>query len=219
MNFGRAYKRVLDVVRSSPPLTFLVFGIRINKRIIPFTWDVTTLVLKKAIDRAIPDCGKSVLDMGCGHVGLLAQYVKRTKPSSSVTAADIYPEFVENAESNARANGLSVSFTQSDLYESVAGKFDFILFNPPYVPLTDVQKDYPRSVYGGVEGTDTIQRFLAESRDHLASDGRILLGVNCFHVSEERMKTIIQSHCYTLEAVEKRRFNTARVFVLRPPSE
>lgn len=215
MNFGRAYKRLLDILRSSPPITYLVFGIRINKRIIPFTWDVTTLVLKKAIDRHIPDSGKAVLDMGCGHVGLLAQYVKKTKPSVSVVAADIYPEFVENAESNARANGLSVSFTQSDLYESVGGKFDFILFNPPYVPLKDVKQDYPRSVYGGIEGTDTIQRFLAESRDHLTFDGRILLGANCFHVSEEKMNGIIQSHCYTLDAVETRRLNTARVFVLK----
>src|SRR5687768_18549234 len=119
MNFGRAYKRVLDVVRSSPPLTNLIFGIRVPNRIIPFTWDVTTLVLKKAIDRHIPDSGMSVLDMGCGHVGLLAQYVKRTKPSSIVVGAEIYPEFVENAELNARANGLSASFKQSDLYQSV----------------------------------------------------------------------------------------------------
>src|SRR5688572_7592651 len=144
MNFGRAYKRVLDVVRSSPPLTNLIFGIRVPNRIIPFTWDVTTLVLKKAIDRHIPDSGKAVLDMGCGHIGLLAQYVKRSKPSSMVVGADIYPEFVLNAESIARENRLDVTFKHSDLYESVNDKFDFILFNPPYVPLKSVEREYPK---------------------------------------------------------------------------
>src|SRR5688500_18123522 len=166
MNFGRAYKSVLDVVRSSPPLTNLIFGIRVPNRIIPFTWDVTTLVLKKAIDRHIPDSGKAVLDMGCGHIGLLAQYVKKSKPSSVVMGAEIYPEFLKNAESNARANRLDINFKQSDLYQTVSGTYDFILFNPPYVPLKDVERDYPKSVYGGVEGTDTIQQFLAESRRH-----------------------------------------------------
>ncbi len=216
MTLGRLYKRTLDVLRSSPPLTYLVFRIRVSGKIIPYTWDVTTLVLKKAIDKHIPDSGKAILDMGCGHLGLLAQYVKKNRPTSTVVGADIYPEFVENAESNARVNGLSITFRQSDLYKSVDDKFDFILFNPPYVPLKNIERDHPKSVYGGVEGTDTIQQFLAESRDHLTKEGRVLLGVNCFHVPEDKMKTIIQSHCYRLEDVISRRFNTARVFVLRP---
>jgi methylase of polypeptide subunit release factors len=214
MNMGRMYKRVLDVVRSSRFITYLVFRIRVKNKIIRFNWDVTTFVMKKAIDEYVPDARKQVLDMGCGHVGLLTQYIKRNKPTNIVIGADIYPNFVENAKEIARRNNLQVTFENSDLYESLAGRFDFVTFNPPYVPARNVPMAYPMTAFSGNDGTDTIHRFLEQSKYHLANGGKILLGVNCFHVPAEKMRTVIQTHGFLVAEVVQRRFNTARVFIL-----
>jgi methylase of polypeptide subunit release factors len=214
VSFGKLYKRILDVLRQSPPLTFGIFGIRIHSKIHRFTWDVTTLVLKKAIDRHIPDGNHDVLEMGCGHVALLAQYVKRIRPGSRVTGVDIYDEFVRNAAENARRNGLSVEILQGDLYQGLDRRFDFILFNPPYVPFRQTDNPYPLTTFSGKDGTDTTRRFLTESHDHLNKDGRILLGVNCFHVPEQRVMELAGQYGYVVRTRVRRSFNTARVFIL-----
>jgi methylase of polypeptide subunit release factors len=218
---GMLYKRVIDVLRSSPTITRWIFGVKVHQRRIPYMWDVTTLVLKKAIDKHIPPGGAAVLDMGCGHVCMLAQYVKRTKPANTVRGAEIYEEFYHNALENVRRNNLDVRIDRSDLYESVSGKFDYVFSNLPYVPvggqpITVATQHFPKAAFSGKDGTDTTVKFLEDSRTHLRNGGKLLLGMNCFYVSHERMMEIIREARYELLDVVERRMNTAKVFVLTP---
>ncbi len=212
--FGKLYKRGLDVVRRSRLLTYWIFGVRVHDKVIRFNWDVTTLVLKKAIDLHVQDGGRDVLEMGCGHLALLAQYAKRSKPHNRVVGVDIYEEFARNAAENTRLNDVPVAISHSDLYAGVTDRFDYVFFNPPYVPTRNVTIDYPLTTFSGPDGTDTIRRFLADSHAHLKPGGRILLGVNCFHVPEQRVADISRESGYVVESIVRRRLNTARVFVL-----
>jgi release factor glutamine methyltransferase len=60
----------------------------------------------------------------------------------------------------------------SDLFSNVPGRFDLILFNPPYLPSKDFED---RTVDGGPKGTIVIDRFLNELPAHLEKGANALL--------------------------------------------
>ena len=51
----------------------------------------------------------------------------------SSTATDISADALALARENAEANGLDVTFVESDLLAAVDGPFDLVVSNPPYV--------------------------------------------------------------------------------------
>ncbi len=105
-----------------------------------------------------------VLDMGTGS-GILA--FASAENSEEVIAVDIDPEAIEYAK--ARNTFQNVKFVLSDLFERVEGKFDWIIFNPPYLP--------PSKYDRGIDTTDNgvIQRFLSEAKNYLKENGKILI--------------------------------------------
>src|SRR3989344_8545079 len=109
-----------------------------------------------------------VLDMGTGS-GILAAAACGLPEVTSVTAADIDPDCVRAD----KKNHPQIAVLQSDLFSSLAGTFDTIIFNPPYLPqdreLTDA------SIYGGTRGHELIERFLKDAGHFLAPKGVILL--------------------------------------------
>ena len=52
-------------------------------------------------------------------------------PKINVTSADIYHDFLENAQLNAEANNLKIEFIQTDMFKNIKDKYDLITFNPP----------------------------------------------------------------------------------------
>ncbi len=96
-------------------------------------WDGTSFVLRKGIRRYAHD-GDRVLDLGTGHLGLLAVYCARTHQVEMV-AVDVNKEFVENAMIVAKASfAPPIDFRQSDWFSKVDGTFDLIFGNVPYIP-------------------------------------------------------------------------------------
>lgn len=70
-----------------------------------------------------------VLDFGCGY-GPIGIYIKKTT-SANVTMLDINKRSVELAKKNAVLNGVDVSVLESNQYEKIDQKFDYIISNPP----------------------------------------------------------------------------------------
>ena len=66
-----------------------------------------------------------VLDMGTGS-GI--QAIGAIEKGAEVLAVDVNKEAVEHCEKK------GINALQSDLFENVKGKFDLIIFNPPYLP-------------------------------------------------------------------------------------
>lgn len=119
-----------------------------------------------------------VLDMatGCGIQGIFA-----SEKAEDVTATDINPNAIECAKRNIELNDIrNMSVFYSNLFENVEGKFDLILFNPPYLP-----SDYlPLNVYkeggylkrswdGGEDGRKLTDKFIEDVKDFLKHRGRI----------------------------------------------
>src|SRR3989344_4864863 len=93
-----------------------------------------------------------ILDIGTGS-GIQAAAAR--KHSDDVTAVDIDEEAVEFAKSK------GINAFKSDLFENVEGKYDLIIFNPPYLP-EEENEDYEisRQVSGGKTGNEIFERFM-----------------------------------------------------------
>lgn len=136
--------------------------------------DDTFLMLKNIKIRK----GENVLDMGTGS-GIIG--IHSAKLGANVTSADINPYAVELAEKNAGLNNVDIKVVESDLFERIKGKFDVIVFNPPYLPTSNDERmdDEINSAWdGGEEGDKVILGFLKNFRKYLKKNGRCYLLVS-----------------------------------------
>jgi release factor glutamine methyltransferase len=124
--------------------------------------------------------GRSVLEVGCGS-GLIS--IVAAKMGANVAAADVNPEAVRITEKNAEANKVSLNVFTSDLFENVNGKFDLIIFNPPYLPVEEGETDLTYA--GGASGREVIERFIGEVENHLNKDGFVLLLISSLTGEQE----------------------------------
>lgn len=89
---------------------------------------------------------------------------------------------LEDSESDvAQDSGSSVHFIQSDLFENVTGKYEFIVSNPPYIQsavidtlMPEVKDHEPRLALDGTEdGLFFYRKIVDESRAYLVSGGML----------------------------------------------
>jgi len=85
----------------------------------------------------------SILDLGSG-TGILAK--EAMKYSRDVLAADI------NQESVSYCKKQGIKAVKSDLFSNIKGKFDLIIFNPPYLPSGRFDKG--KDTTGGKKGNE-----------------------------------------------------------------
>ena len=114
---------------------------------------------------------RTVLDMGTGS-GIQAVTAAKKHAVESVLAVDINPAALGEAKKRAEGEGVSgkLTFVISDLFHEVKGKFDWIIFNSPYLPSEGVADEH---AWAG--GAKLIERFLTGAQDHLEPGGSILL--------------------------------------------
>lgn len=111
-----------------------------------------------------------VLDMGTGS-GI--QAVAALENTDDVLAVDINPECVAHVQQK------GIRAVQSDLFSNVEGKFDWIIFNPPYLPEdSDEPEDSKLATTGGKEGHEILVRFLEQAKRHLTANGKILVVIS-----------------------------------------
>lgn len=113
-----------------------------------------------------------VLDMGTGS-GVNA-FLAASR-STNVLAVDNNPFAVECAKANAERNGLSssVQVIAGSLFEPVEGRFDLIIFDPPFRWFAP--RDL-RETATTDESYRTLTAFFQQVRDYLTEAARILIG-------------------------------------------
>jgi release factor glutamine methyltransferase len=77
-----------------------------------------------------------VLDVGTG-TGAIALAIAHELPDARVTATDLSADALALAQENAERLGLHVDFHEADL--TVAGTFDLVVSNPPYVLANEIE--------------------------------------------------------------------------------
>ncbi len=130
-----------------------------------------------------------VLDMGTGS-GL--QGIIAAKKGCDVVFADISNAALACARENAEANMVSGGFIKTDMFNDIHGKFNTIIFNPPYLHSAPVSgtgnADY--SLDGGINGREVIDRFIKGVYGHLEEEHVVLLlesSLNGYHTDIERL--------------------------------
>jgi len=126
-----------------------------------------------------------VVDVGTG-TGAIALAIAQERPGSVVTATDISTDALELAQENAEANGLTVTFVESDLLAAVDGSFDLVVSNPPYVRSGEVDSLQPEvrdwEPRGALIDQGQTGRLAAEARARL--DGSLVLEVHADHAGD-----------------------------------
>ena len=128
-------------------------------------------LLQKYIEQLVSG---RVLDMGTGS-GLQTVTAASKSEVFKVVAVDINPTALIVAEKCALDAGVlnKVEFVLSDLFARVEGRFDWILFNTPYLPSEGDADE--ASWAGGETGGEVIRRFLSDVIDFLSPRGTILM--------------------------------------------
>jgi release factor glutamine methyltransferase len=160
---------------------------------------------------ADPSPGEAFLEMGTGS-GLVALHA--AKLGAKVTAVDINPHAVQCARSNAFKNNLKVNAFVSDLFANVAGLYDIIVFNPPYLPDEGEPASWmERSWAGGSDGTDVVVRFLQEAWKYLLPRGRIFIILSSFG----SMRTVLREakQRYHAEMMEEKHMFFESIFAYK----
>jgi len=113
-----------------------------------------------------------VLDMGSGSGIQSASLIKEGVPEKNIVLVDINP----NAISFLKKKFTKSRIILSNLFEKLnpeKNKFDFILFNPPYLPENKFDKGLDTT--GGKNGSEVINNFLVQAKKYLNKNGKILL--------------------------------------------
>jgi release factor glutamine methyltransferase len=136
--------------------------------------------------------GKSVLDIGSGS-GIQA-LAALSAGAKSVLASDIDKESINHIKQiNSKIKAI-----KSNLFSNVKGRFDLIVFNPPYLPEDEREDEQSkRATTGGKKGDEIILRFLKQSAHHLNRDGKILIVISSLTPSKRivmLLKTLNLSH-------------------------
>lgn len=112
--------------------------------------------------------GKKLLEIGTGS-GEVA--IKAAQLGADVTAVDKNQEAVKKTRQRAKNEEVELEVHQSDLFSKVEGKFDLIVFNPPYLP--GRRESGADALLGGEKGIELTEIFLRDAEEYLSKNGEI----------------------------------------------
>jgi len=152
-----------------------VKGAKIETRDMVYAPAEDTLLAAEMLLRNMDGKELSVVEIGTGTgaLGIIAAMDNRV---SNVLMSDISEEALECAKENARFNSVEgkCTFIKSNLFDSIEGNFDIILFNPPYLPDDDEVRSGKNWWSGGPTGIELTKLFISQAAGHLKTGGTII---------------------------------------------
>jgi methylase of polypeptide subunit release factors len=140
----------------------------------PDTYRFVSLIRRELAQRPLRARGR-ILDLGCGSGagGLAAAAASGACAEPALVLSDISAEALVFARANAELAGVQgAELALSDLFSAVAGDFDLVVANPPYLN-DESQRLYRHG--GGRWGEALSLRILREGLSRLAPGGRLVL--------------------------------------------
>lgn len=181
--------------------------------------DETEILARKAIDIINKNNLKSALDIGTG-TGILACTIAKYTLSKS-TALDVSDNALKIAEENIKNLDLSekVKTLKSNLFEKVSEKYDLIVSNPPYIPLSEkatIQKevtfDPDLALYTKDEkGLEFYEKISKNAKTYLNKNGYLLFEMGLGQ--SEDIKQTLEQEGYKNIQIEKDLAGIDRVII------
>lgn len=181
--------------------------------------DETEILARKAIDIINKNNLKSALDIGTG-TGILACTIAKYTLSKT-TALDVSDNALKIAEENIKNLDLSekVKTLKSNLFEKVSEKYDLIVSNPPYIPLSEkatIQKevtfDPDLALYTKDEkGLEFYEKISKNAKNYLNKSGYLLFEMSLGQ--SEDIKQTLEQEGYKNIQIEKDLAEIDRVII------
>ena len=137
----------------------------------------TELIVEKSIELA--SYGGCVLELGTGS-GAVSIALAKERPDLKITATDISNRALEVARRNAKEHKCEIFLEHTDWFDSIAGKWNLILSNPPYIAASDPHLEFlamePRiALVAGQTGFEAINRILSQAHKYLKPSGHLIM--------------------------------------------
>ena len=122
----------------------------------------------------------------CTGSGCLAILLALAFPDAEVDATELSAEALEVAARNVAEYALRdrVHLVHGDLFAGLAGRYDVIVSNPPYVnreSMKQLPQEYraepQMALAGGEDGLEIVRRLLAQARAHLHDRGLLIVEI------------------------------------------
>ncbi len=124
-----------------------------------------------------------ILDVGTGS-GCIAVSIAKHVDSKKVTvlATDISDKALLVAKNNADNQNVKINFSQHNLFTKIPGKFDIIIANLPYVPISNyiilkesLAYEPKEAITDDTDNFLAITTFLKQAKSHLQTGSTIIL--------------------------------------------
>ena len=142
--------------------------------------DFGTRTLLESVD--IKNINGDVLDFGCGY-GPIGIYVK-SNSEANVDMIDINERALNLARSNAKINKVNVNIFESNIYNNITKKYDYIITNPPIRV-----------------GKKILYEILIGAKEHLKEKGHLIFVINKDQGAKSTMKDM--EKYYNVNLLEK----------------
>lgn len=141
----------------------------------------------------------NILDIGTGS-GCIPVSIAKRGNNAKITAVDICENALKVAKKNSQLHKVEaqIDFVKSNLFSNINEKFNIIVSNPPYIPITektnlqsevrDFEPENALFAYDD-EGVEFYKKIIEESKKHLFEGGYLLfeLGIGQSFLVKELM--------------------------------
>ena len=151
------------------------------------------------------------LEIGAGSGVHLQTALKSGVKKENIFSSDIDMKAVKHC------NLLGFQCVKSNLFSKINGKFNLIIFNPPYLPEDKREPKHSQlQTTGGKKGSEIINRFLRHAKKHLKENTKIFLvtssltkGINWQDYKKKLLgkKKLFFERLYLFEISEKNFFD------------
>ena len=146
----------------------------------------TEILVEAAIDELSPLDSPRFCEIGVGS-GCVSVSMLVNLPNATAIGVDVSRSALAVAERNATTHKVKdrIDLIESDLFTNVAGRFDLIVSNPPYIPAEDIDtlqievRDYEplMALSGGPGGLDIVKRLIGDAPTYLNVGGSLMIEI------------------------------------------
>ncbi|MDR1954825.1 MAG: methyltransferase [Candidatus Methanoplasma sp.] len=133
--------------------------------------------------------GERILEIGCGS-GIVSMHCALN--GCIVTCGDINRKAVALTKRNMMLNSLKADVVETDVYSRITGRFDTIIFNLPYLPVSE-RGGLALAWSGGESGLGPLPELIAGAKDHLLPNGRLIVVVSSL-MDRDALRSVLEGH-------------------------
>ncbi len=134
-----------------------------------------SFLMSRILKEQLPDLLEKNLNLKFLEIGAGSGIHLETAKNAGIRNENIFSSDIDK-RAVSHCNVLGFNCIYSDLFNNINGKYDLIIFNPPYLPEDSREpKSSRKQTTAGKKGNEIILRFLQNAKNYLNPAGKIFL--------------------------------------------